>query len=215
MNYSTSCAKVTQHRLRALLRETAQPVAVVTSFMPPGCDSKYHGATLSSFTSIAMDPYPLITFSLRTPSRMGTSLKSYRPSRIVLNILSALQAPTALTFSRPDLYPDPFSTIPFSLSEEGLPTLEGSLGALSCEMLPTSLSLDNLEFPGKRTGKIEGWEGDGDDCVVSELFIARVTRVEDLALIEGEDDSLRTLPLLYHRRGFTSCAVTVLSESKS
>jgi len=36
------------------------------------------------------------------------------------------------------------------------------------------------------------------------LFIARVTRVEDLALIEGEDDSLRTLPLLYHRRGFTS-----------
>ena len=206
-HYATSC---TRHRLRALLRETAQPVAVVTSFMPPGSDLKYHGATLSSFTSISMEPYPLISFALRTPSRMAASLiqHTHNPSSIVINILSAAQAPVALTFSRPDLYPDPFSTVHFSLNELGLPVLEGSLGALSCEMLPMSLPLHDLEFLERRTAVSKDKEE--GDCVVSELFIARVTRVEDLAPIEGE-----VLPLLYHRRGFTSCLVPVVSKSKS
>ena len=89
----------TKDALRKLLRETAQPVAVVTSYYPfdgvgvdfeEGLDGlgniantttatastkKFHGATLSSFSSIALDPYPLIAFSLRIPSRMATSLK--------------------------------------------------------------------------------------------------------------------------------------------
>src|SRR6266436_4399703 len=75
-------------KIRALLRETAQPVAVVTSFMPgiattrphstpsPGSaqpfesiPSTFHGATLSSFTSISMAPHHLVSFSLRGPSR--------------------------------------------------------------------------------------------------------------------------------------------------
>ncbi|KAI0091581.1 flavin reductase like domain-containing protein [Irpex rosettiformis] len=96
--------------LRNLLRDTAQPVAVVTSLMPvwdplhasypstqvhaPTHDSegpashkhsqdpkhaKFHGATLSSFSSIAMDPHPLIAFSLRIPSRMAMTFKHVHP----------------------------------------------------------------------------------------------------------------------------------------
>ena len=73
---------------RTLLRESAQPVAVVTTKTKTKADSsalsspsassndhsRYHGATLSSFTSIAMDPHPLVAFSLRIPSRMATYL---------------------------------------------------------------------------------------------------------------------------------------------
>jgi flavin reductase (DIM6/NTAB) family NADH-FMN oxidoreductase RutF len=214
MHYGTSSEDGTRHRLRALFREVAQPVAVVTSFMPAGYGHTYHGATLSSFTSIAMDPYPLVTFALRTPSRMAMSLKSHQPSHMVINILSAAQASTAIAFSRPDLHHDPFSSTPFSLNQEGLPMLEGSLGVLSCDLLSTSLPLHDLEFLQKQRGRAAEKESLSEgDCVVSELFIARVTRVEKFPTMGGDDQSLRTLPLLYHRRGFTSCTVPNGSES--
>ncbi|EGO20648.1 hypothetical protein SERLADRAFT_477058, partial [Serpula lacrymans var. lacrymans S7.9] len=95
----------TRESLRALLRETAQPVAVVTSLLHAESSSRestFHGATLSSFTSIALDPHPLIAFSLRVPSRMATSLnahdnltsqlRSKKSSHMVINILSASQS---------------------------------------------------------------------------------------------------------------------------
>jgi len=200
---STTPDKNTRERLRSLLRETAQPVAVVTSNLQHS--PTHHGATLSSFTSIAMDPYPLISFSLRIPSRMATALKaadSHSKSHMVINVLSAAQESTAVRFSRPDLYPEPFSSIPYLLSEEGLPVLEGCLGALSCRLVKGSWPLHNLEFIEGRTESANReamLEGNG---VTSELFLARVIRVETLPFI-GDDD-LRTLPLLYHRRGYTT-----------
>lgn len=191
--------------LRRLLRETAQPVAVVTALMPAQHrhdaaepHSRFHGATLSSFSSIAMDPHPLVAFSLRIPSRMATSLKEAHaawPSHMVVNILAAPQAELAIRFSRPDLHGSPFDGVPYALSEEGLPVLQGSIGALSCQLVTPPWPLHNLEAlrRGEHPGELE-WEGDG---VASELFIARVTRVES-----SSDDS-RT-PLLYHRRAYAT-----------
>jgi flavin reductase (DIM6/NTAB) family NADH-FMN oxidoreductase RutF len=206
----------TRTRLRALLRETAQSVAVITSFMPPGPSTestamRYHGATLSSFTSIAMDPHPLVTFSLRVPSRMATSLKSPQPhlsSHMVVNILSATQASTARLFSRPDLYSEPFVSVPYSLSVDGLPVLHGSLGSLSCKVLSRSLPLHDLDFLEKRS-EIAANQSLHCDGTASELFIARVVRVEWPRATEKEveGDQSELLPLLYHRRSFTSCAV--------
>ncbi|KAF5316780.1 hypothetical protein D9619_006521 [Psilocybe cf. subviscida] len=188
--------------LRALLRDVAQPVAVVTSFMPSGNDapftskapgavaneagagentsqvegSRYHGATLSSFTSIAMDPYPIIAFALRIPSRMATSLSSLvapsassrtrtpssatppfsppplYPSHMVINLLSASQASEAITFSRPDLHPTPFlnptnpNGVKYTLSPDGLPVLRGAVGALSCKLVGPPIPLHDLDY---------------------------------------------------------------------
>jgi len=210
--------------LRRLLRETAQPVAVVTSFMPVtehASACKYHGATLSSFTSVALDPYPLVSFSLRIPSRMATALKSAEsnlPSHMVINILSAAQEATAVCFSRPDLYPEPFSSIPYTLSEEGLPVLEGSLGALSCKLVAGCWPLHDLDFLENQGGVIaenEAADGSGNG-VASELFLARVVRVERLPHL-GDDDLPRTLPLLYHRRGYATISNIHIpvGESKS
>ncbi|KAJ6568387.1 flavin reductase like domain-containing protein [Mycena vulgaris] len=214
---SASCTaggEATKRQLRALLRETAQPVAVVTSFMPSDAllgkeqdnptGGSYHGATLSSFTSIAMDPIPLVTFALRIPSRMASSLNSApsnSPSDMVINILSATQASIATSFSRPDLHPHPFSTTPYFLSADGLPVIRGSLGAISCKLVSKGLPLHDASFLQPRPVDEPPYEPPPAQ-VVSELFIAQVTRVEVLENPGEEGDSL---PLLYHRRAFTSC----------
>ena len=214
-----------KHDLRAVLRDIAQPVAVVTSMLPPGMTNNAggkHGATLSSFTSIAMDPYPLVAFSLRIPSRMASALEhlstksfsersrsgSERKAHMVVNLLSASQADLAIKFSRPDLYPDPFSSTPFSLSEDGMPILHGVTSAISCQLVSRAFPLHDLEYLAGGGGQKDHLEmpvlGAGE--VASELFLARVTRVETPVPGEnlGETDDL-SLPLIYHRRTYTTC----------
>ena len=234
------------HKMRALLRETAQPVAVVTSFMPmpkehapqptsssaqpsslrspppptgsvmtTGTTSPFHGATLSSFTSISMAPHHLVAFSLRVPSRMAASLAdlssaAQQPSssaHMVINLLAAPQTHAAILFSRPDLHPRPFEDpgIQWSLSRDGLPVLHGCLGALSCRVVGAPWPLNNLTVLGdKPSSKVEGTRDGGD--IESELFIAEVLRVEDVpqAVDVRDDDTIRTLPLVYHRRRYTT-----------
>ncbi|RPD64467.1 hypothetical protein L226DRAFT_552293 [Lentinus tigrinus ALCF2SS1-7] len=215
----TTDASAVRDQLRALLRDTAQPVAVVTALMDPSIPashphphahpnpsaskSKFHGATLSSFSSISMDPHPLVAFSLRIPSRMATSLTSAHsstslPSHMVINILSERQEATAVRFSRPDMHPEPFVGLPHTLTQEGLPVLDGSVGALSCRLVAASWPLHDLESLTEGGAGKDGkeWEGEG---VASELFIAQVVRVER-TLPEGE----AARPLLYHRRGYVT-----------
>ena len=240
-------------KIRALLRETAQPVAVVTSFMPgiattrphstpsPGSaqpfesiPSTFHGATLSSFTSISMAPHHLVSFSLRVPSRMAMTLAdltsvapsesasaSESPVHMVINLLAAPQAHAAILFSRPDLHPRPFEDdgVQWSLSRDGLPILHGSLGALSCRVIGAPWPLNDLVALGdKMAHKREGTSGSVDvGGVESELFIAQVIRVEDVPRVEnvGYDDRIRTLPLVYHRRGYTTTADKLRLNQKS
>ncbi|KAF8159887.1 flavin reductase like domain-containing protein [Crassisporium funariophilum] len=223
--YSThqNASKDVKDQLRVLLRDVAQPVAVVSSFMPSSSESSknaFHGATLSSFTSIAMDPYPLVTFALRIPSRMATYLESApmdSPSHMVINLLSAEQASVAVKFSRPDLHPDPFAEVRYRLTEEGIPMLEGCLGALSCKLVSRAIPLHDLDLlregPRGKEGRDLPAPVLGKGSVASELFIARVTRVET-ALCEDGDEGERTLPLVYHRRSYTSCHPRPQSKSK-
>ncbi|KAJ7066769.1 flavin reductase like domain-containing protein [Mycena belliarum] len=222
---SASCSagvEATKQQLRALLRETAQPVAVVASFMPLDASprsednpkkSAFHGATLSSFTSIAMDPIPLVTFALRIPSRMASSLNSsppHSPSDMVINILSAKQASIATSFSRPDLHAYPFSSIPYFLTPEGLPVIQGSLGAISCKLVSRGLPLHDARFLQQRQVEETPYESPPGQ-VVSQLFIAQVMRVEAL---ENGGKVGDALPLLYHRRAFTSCIPGDISTPK-
>ncbi|KAG1899448.1 flavin reductase like domain-containing protein [Suillus fuscotomentosus] len=223
-------AKLVKQSLRNLLRETAQPVAVVTSTLPdhetaPRSDpsiqyqkkapSIFHGATLSSFTSIALDPHPLVAFSLRVPSRMALALNGHasKPqmqmsSHMVVNILSAAQPHIAQLFSRPDLHPFSNSEVQWTQSADGLPVIKGALGALSCAVVGRSLPLSDTRW---LHSSMEEWETEvqqveGGSGLASELFIARVLRVEDVQEPEGQfkNDKLWTLPLLYHRRAYTT-----------
>ena len=203
------------YKIRALLRETAQPVAVVTSLMPPSCSARsgdFHGATLSSFTSISMSPHHLVSFSLRVPSRMATTLTHFpletssMRTHMVVNLLAAPQAHAATLFSRPDIHPRPFEDpgIQWSLSPDGFPILHGCLGALSCRVVGAPWPLDDLAALGDLTQEGATHTVDMGD-VQSELFIAQVMRVEDVPQAKDPvDDRLRTLPLVYHRQDYTT-----------
>ena len=196
------------HALKEVLRDSAQSVAIVTSHMPSenrgGPHSEFHGATLSSFSSIALDPHPLIAFSLRMPSRMATSLQNAeysKPSHMVINILSACQASTAIRFANARLHPYPFAETRYSLTEDGLPILHDSLGAISCKLilLPKPLhDLNALEWGGGERRENKKWTGTG---VASELFIAQVVRVEKVPT-DDVNNPQRTLPLIYHRQDY-------------
>jgi len=195
-----------QHSIRSLFRRTAQPVAVLTTRLSPTTsDPKptYHGATLSSFTSISLAPLPLVAFSLRLPSRAAQAIDLafssglYPKPSLVVNMLSAEQAELARHFSRPDLYPDPWAMHTFDLSEEGVPVFPGSLGALSCAPV-TSFPLDwtGLRKLGVNVSP-ELVEETRENT--SELFIAQVVRVE-------LEDRHGSQPLLYQERVFKTIA---------
>ena len=74
--------------------------------------------------------------------------------------------------------------------------LDGSLGALSCKLVSKAIPLHDLDF--LRNGDSMGAApmSSRKEDVVSELFIARVLRVESM--------SERTLPLVYYQRSYTT-----------
>jgi Flavin reductase like domain len=85
--------------------------------------------------------------------------------------------------------------------------LHGCLGALSCRVVGAPWALNDLAALGdKRTHQANGMHDSANlGDVWSELFIAQVIRVEAVPRAEGAvDDNLRTLPLVYHRRGYTT-----------
>lgn len=54
---------------------TVQPVVVAVTKTNASSPAPYHGATLTSFASLSLEPYPLVAFSLRLPSKMADYLR--------------------------------------------------------------------------------------------------------------------------------------------
>jgi flavin reductase (DIM6/NTAB) family NADH-FMN oxidoreductase RutF len=169
-----------------------------------------------------MSPHHLVAFSLRVPSRMATTLSLAAASpraHMVINLLAAPQARAATLFSRPDIHPHPFEDpgIQWSLSDDGFPMLHGCLGALSCRVVGAPWPLNDLAALGDSLAhKAEGATHTVDmDDVQSELFIAQVMRVEDVPQAKDPvDDTLRTLPLVFHRRGYKTTSERFLPVPK-
>jgi len=206
-------SKALELAMRDLMVHNVQNVAIVTTRMeeeahehggstPP----RYHGATISSFSSVAMHPYPTIAFSLRLPSRLAVVLRTSKNRysypvipHMTVNFLSSLQADLALKFSRPDLFPAPFSDTQFALTEEGQPVLHNSVGTISSVVL-RSFRLDFHEPKRFEEG-------------TSEMFIARVVRIEQNRGPEHTGGDLNS-PLVYYRRLFGTVDMGNLSKGK-
>jgi len=219
--------------LRTLLQHTAQPVSVLTVKCLSG-DEPYHGATLSSFSSVAFHPFPIVSFALQLPSRSADALQPHlahtstqtlsdvdndKPTpNFAINILAASQSDTAIRFSRPDLYPKPFSDFEsrYTISR-GVPVLRGSLGALPCVLLASF----PLREAGDRTKLAAAmkdpasWSGENSRLGPSSsvLYLARVLHVENFGYTgsmhdtDGKEvkescDGVWPPPLVYHRRSY-------------
>ena len=121
----------------------------------------------------------------------------------------------AVTFSRADLHLRPSeseSRVQWIKSSDGLPIISGSLGALSCALISRSLPLGDLRWLRKCQSLPRNEEGvdisqeEEQDGSTSEPFITRVLRIENIPQIEGDEerDGMPTLPLLCHRRKYTT-----------
>jgi len=206
-------SKALELDMRDLMAHIVQNVAIVTTRMeeeahehggstPP----RYHGATISSFSSVAMHPYPTVAFSLRLPSRLAVALRTSKNRHshpviphMTVNFLSSLQAGLAFKFSRPDLFSSPFSDTQFALTKEGQPLLHRSLGAISCVVL-RSFRLDFHEPQGFEEG-------------TSEMFITRVVRIEHKKDAGCTGKDLHS-PLVYYRRLFGTVDIGSLAKGK-
>mgnify|MGYP002759623833 FL=1 len=114
--------------IRHVMRLSAQPVALVSAFVPsedPDDPSPHiHSTTLSSFTTVSLAP-PIVAFSIRLPSRMADALLSgaktpppsnnydatsvvstfARKPHFLIHILSSKQTSMSNFFARPGAKP--------------------------------------------------------------------------------------------------------------
>ena len=88
--------------IRQVMRTSAQPVAVVSAFVPSDDPSdlmpKIHSMTLSSFTTVSLAP-PLVAFSIREPSRMADALRA-GVAKSSSNAAKTNEASVELAFAR-------------------------------------------------------------------------------------------------------------------
>ncbi|WFD24422.1 hypothetical protein MEQU1_003122 [Malassezia equina] len=112
--------------IRGVMRRSAQPIAVVSAFLPSEDSNArsqlIHCTTLSSFTTVSLAP-PLVAFSIRLPSRMADALRAgasvpssssglqgaSRPTskipHFLIHILSSTQESLSNYFARPGAIP--------------------------------------------------------------------------------------------------------------
>lgn len=195
----SNATRAVSDEIRALMRESAQPVALVTTFLPPSGDGStrlVHGATLSSFSSISLTP-PLLSFAMQTPSRLSEALHYYAPQsadkgHFVLNLLASHQSQLAQAYAQPGLEPFALpadtSAEPHPLDEheivpmaeaQGVPRLTEALGAFACRIVD-QINLSHYSPADTRTPSI--------------LYIAQIVHVV-------RSPAGRT-PLLYHHQKF-------------
>lgn len=116
----------------------AVAIAVTRVPDPDASGSRYHGATLSSFTSLTLHPHPLVAFSLRLPSRMADYL---RPDR---------SPPITSPFPR-DFTESPSSTrSPTPVSSSARPSTPGPAVSLTISLLSLAQQFlaESLSRPG-------------------------------------------------------------------
>jgi flavin reductase (DIM6/NTAB) family NADH-FMN oxidoreductase RutF/3,4-dihydroxy-2-butanone 4-phosphate synthase len=100
---------------RAVFGSVPTPVSVVTTT----ADGRPHGATVSSFCSLSLDP-PLVLVSLNRASGLLRAIR--RTRRFCINVLAAGQEDLALRFARRGA--DRFEELPW-FEKHGLPVLPG------------------------------------------------------------------------------------------
>lgn len=117
----------TGQALRHLMRRVSQPVVVVTGLDQ---DRRLWGMTVSTFTSVSLDP-PLALFCPSRTSRTWAAIASV--GELVVNVLGAEQQSVAGAFARSGwAFP---RRVAHRATPEGLPVLDGCLATAYCTVV--------------------------------------------------------------------------------
>ena len=119
----------------------ATGVAVVTTLGPIG---ERIGLTINSFSSLSIDP-PLIIWNLSNDSGLVEHFQPNRRFNIVF--LSDTQEEFALKFAQPG--EERYKGLEAPASEDGVPLLFGSAGAIECRVEGTHVGGDHLILIGR------------------------------------------------------------------
>lgn len=106
-------------------------------------DNEASGITISSFTSVSLDP-PLVMISV---SRRARACARIQGIPFAVNVLAADQAPLALHFAG---RPQPGLSVPWA-EEAGVPRLEGTAAWLRCDPWRRYDGGDHVLFLGEVT----------------------------------------------------------------
>lgn len=115
---------IDQRRFRDLMAGVCAPVTVVTTSV----DGVPHGATVSSFASLSLDP-PLISVAFDRGSTLLRPIQQAR--RFGVNLLGHAQDELATTFARRGV--DRFGSAEW-FADDGLPRLAQAAGWMVCEL---------------------------------------------------------------------------------
>ena len=107
-------------------------------------DGTPHGLTVSSFTSVSLEP-PLVLICL---GHAVTMIEAFRSAtHFGINVLSAEQQELSDRFARKG--EDRFNGIPWHRGETGVPLIPGVLAAIECSVHQRILSGDHDIFVGE------------------------------------------------------------------
>ncbi len=130
-------------------------------------DGTPHGLTVSSFTSVSLEP-PLILICL---GHLVTAINSFRACRYFgINVLSEDQQELSERFARKG--EDRFNGLPWEPGQTGVPLIPGTLAGIECEV------------------RNRYTEGD-HDILVGEILYSRVAAGEPLIYFAGQYRKLK------------------------
>ncbi|EQB46371.1 flavin reductase like domain-containing protein [Colletotrichum gloeosporioides Cg-14] len=150
-------------QLRGVMRRLAHSVVVCTS---TDRDGRPRGMTMSSFVSLSMDPVPLVSFNVRTPSRTLAAIEDLG-GRFNVHVLAEGEAGARVAewFTRGNSDGEVFKELPSGVEVEE----EDGEAPLPARALPAPLSLPQGSLqvgasasPGTRDGI---GDGEGANCV--------------------------------------------------
>lgn len=129
--------------LRVIMRRLASGVALVTSNM----DGRIHGMTVTSFTSLSLDP-PLVLVSLERKTRTHQMVSQCGLFAVVLLAEDQEDLSNRFAGLTPDDH-DRFRDITYSSTPKGCPFPVDCLAYLDCEVVSTIDAGTNTAFIGE------------------------------------------------------------------
>lgn len=114
-----------RQRFRDVMAAVCAPVTIVTT---TGAAGEPRGATVSSFTSLSLEP-PLVSVAFDRQSRLLAQIRS--AGRFGVNLLGQGQDDLAIVFARPGV--DRFSQTSWH-DDHALPRLDGAAGWVACTL---------------------------------------------------------------------------------
>lgn len=130
---------IDEETFRTVMGHFATGVTVVTT----AAAGQLSGLTVSSFTSLSLEP-PLILVCIATHADSHPLL--IEAGQFAVNILAADQTHLSLRFANPDA--EKFIPGSYTLSERGLPWLNGALAVLECRITERFPGGDHSIFIG-------------------------------------------------------------------